>query len=747
MYLKGIELSGFKSFAKKSELSFASPIAGIVGPNGSGKSNIAEAFRFVLGEQSFKSMRGKRGEDLMWGGSQSAPRANRASVKATFNNFPVGESRLFDIDFDEVVIERVVYRDGINDYLINGTRVRLKDIVELLAHANIGSTGHHIISQGEADVLLSASIRERREMIEDALGLKIFQYKKKESQRKLEHTAENVAHVASLRKEIAPHVRFLKKQVEKLEKSERLRGELKKLLREYLKREELYITYTRKDIESKREKPRTALLQLENELKKARAVLEKATTPNNRGKEILDAEKKLSLIRSEREELSREIGRLEGQISFAEKHPTRSREVGIPLSDARALAGDIERALDEAERSAAISAVKEGFKKIRTLLVSFIHKYSQEGTSREDTAPVEKLKAEKSGLDVRFRDVEEKEKETARVYKKLQEEIELSKDEGRDAERDVFRITTEKSKVEGVLDGLLRDEKILRHVEEEFRRDMEEGAALAGRDILGYSSVGIANEEVLQEAREKQEERRRAIEKIKIRVEEFGGGSGDDVLKEYQEVHERDQFLEKEVADLERSAETLKRLIAELDEKLAVKFEEGVKKINKEFQHFFALLFGGGTASLKVFEQKKEKHTDFEIEEQGDETLSENGNEEVETGIDILVSLPRKKIKGLQMLSGGERALTSIALLFAMSQVNPPPFLVLDETDAALDEANSRKYSAMVKDLAKKTQLILITHNRETMSIAGVLYGVTMGSDGMSKLLSVKFEEAVQVAK
>jgi chromosome segregation protein len=98
-------------------------------------------------------------------------------------------------------------------------------------------------------------------------------------------------------------------------------------------------------------------------------------------------------------------------------------------------------------------------------------------------------------------------------------------------------------------------------------------------------------------------------------------------------------------------------------------------------------------------------------------------------------------------LSGGERALTSIALIFAMSQVNPPPFLILDETDAALDEANSRRYGDMIESLAKKSQLIVITHNRETMSRAGILYGVTMGGDGISKLLSVKFEEAAQVAK
>src|SRR5205085_7801158 len=115
---------------------------------------------------------------------------------------------------------------------------------------------------------------------------------------------------------------------------------------------------------------------------------------------------------------------------------------------------------------------------------------------------------------------------------------------------------------------------------------------------------------------------------------------------------------------------------------------------------------------------------------------------EVEEGIDIAISIPHKRVKGIHMLSGGERALISIALLFAMSQVNPPPFLVLDETDAALDEANSRRYGDMLETLSKYSQLIVVTHNRETMSRAGILYGVTVGADGGSKLLSIKFEEA-----
>ena len=151
-------------------------------------------------------------------------------------------------------------------------------------------------------------------------------------------------------------------------------------------------------------------------------------------------------------------------------------------------------------------------------------------------------------------------------------------------------------------------------------------------------------------------------------------------------------------------------------------------------------MFGGGKAVLKEVIMKKKKSPEEEFD------TSEDENQE-EYGIDIAVELPRKKVSDLDMLSGGERSLTSIALLFALSQVNPPPFLVLDETDAALDEANSQKYGDMIESLSAYSQLILVTHNRETMSRAQTLFGVTLGRDDASTMLSLRLEDAEKYAK
>jgi chromosome segregation protein len=163
-------------------------------------------------------------------------------------------------------------------------------------------------------------------------------------------------------------------------------------------------------------------------------------------------------------------------------------------------------------------------------------------------------------------------------------------------------------------------------------------------------------------------------------------------------------------------------------------------QVNTSFTEFFSVMFGGGSAKLVLEEPEA-----YDEDEDGEPMRKKD--EDTKPGIEIAVNLPKKRVQSLMQLSGGERALTSIALIFAMSQVNPPPFLILDETDAALDEANSRRYGDMIEGLAKRSQLIVITHNRETMSRAGILYGVTMQGDGVSKLLSVKFEDAVAVAK
>ena len=764
MYLKSLELTGFKSFAKKATLSFTSPITGIVGPNGSGKSNVAEAFRFALGEQSIKSLRGKRGEDLIWNGGGEGPtnagRANRAAIKLTFDN----SRRIFpSIDFDEVAIERVVHRDSTNEYLLNGSQVRLRDIVELLAGAHIGATGHHIISQGEADRILSASIRERREMIEDALGLKVYQWKKLESLRKLEKTEENMKQVESLRREIAPHLRFLKKQVEKVEKAVQLRVELIALYKQYFSVEDNFISKEKARITHALSGPTKELADLDQALSKAKEILTASNGKDQKSDEIIALEDKLSKIRTERDILARELGRIEGEIAAGKRAIEKEKEKQkrdefktIYLKDLEDVVAGFEKATFLV--SDIIDTLKKFISKHRTIAdSSFI---------TETETDIKKLAQEKEHVETKQKTLSQEDNELARTYQNLKQNIEKEKDTNRDAEKDVFRIIARQNEIRGIISALNLEKSAIERQEEAFKHELGEAGLIAGRDATDYKNVtqddtqnnltsGV-NDMVVNADRLKQ------IEKIKVRLEDAGAGGGAEILKEYKETEERDVFLARELVDLEKAKEELKKLIEELNVRIDTEFRTGIVKINTEFGKFFTLMFGGGRAELTVVrEAKRRKKSDIEEmndalsgdgADGGSVSSLDSGDENKETeegpeGLDVNISLPRKKVKGLMMLSGGERALTSIALLFAISQVNPPPFIILDETDAALDEANSKKYGDMIESLSRNSQLILITHNRETMSRAGVLYGVTMGSDGASRLLSIAFEAAVAIAK
>ena len=185
----------------------------------------------------------------------------------------------------------------------------------------------------------------------------------------------------------------------------------------------------------------------------------------------------------------------------------------------------------------------------------------------------------------------------------------------------------------------------------------------------------------------------------------------------------------------------LETVVKELDQTIQERSKTAFSDLNREFGKFFKTLFGGGDAKLV------EVQSEPEVDDMGNVILEEGEPEEHIVGIDIQVTPPGKTFKSISLLSGGERALTSIALICAIMATNPSPFVVLDEVDAALDESNSRKFAEIVASLADKTQFVVITHNRATMAQANVLYGVTMGGDGVSQLLSVKLEDIDSLKK
>ena len=210
MYLKSIEIHGFKSFANKIVLQFHNGITGIVGPNGSGKSNVADAVRWVLGEQRIKQLRGASMQDVIFSGTELRKPLGYAYVAITLDN----SDHQLAIDYDEVTVARRIYRSGESEYLLNGTLCRLKDVNELFYDTGIGKEGYSIIGQGQIDKILSGKPEERRELFDEAAGIVKFKRRKTAAQKKLEDEKQNLVRVNDILSELEKQIGPLEKQSE-----------------------------------------------------------------------------------------------------------------------------------------------------------------------------------------------------------------------------------------------------------------------------------------------------------------------------------------------------------------------------------------------------------------------------------------------------------------------------------------------------------------------------------------------------
>ncbi len=743
MYLKSLEIDGFKSFAHKGHFDFTTQISGIVGPNGSGKSNVAEAFRFVLGEQSLKNMRSKKGTDLIFAGRGG--HMNRANVSVTFDN----STKKLDIDYKEVTLERTVLRDGSSEYFINKNKVRAKDVVELLASANIGSSGHHIISQGEADKILIISPRERKQVIEEAMGLKVYTIRKNESVRKLARTEENLKEIKSEERATTPRLNYLKREVEKIERARELRAELRNLYRGYfpakaaLESKLQLITHQEQELEKQLEVVQTEISQKNQEMLDAKSADKKRSLEEERKK----LEQELRTIRNEKNEAEREVGRLEAVIDIEQAKKKRIEQSAKEPSERREnlaatmheiwkdWAGTILREETiSMERSQRWQSRMEEYDKLpesskdkdRIRADRILETLGEEVAAQQVFKPENLEKSQQRKQDL-LQGVEAASLREREVQKHLDEvEQQLGSPELASQKIQIHILELEKQVSE-----LRSQTATLRRNEQETQSAIRvfEIEAVHAHDLYGQEAESFMQGEATDDLTIHEK-----IIRTRALLEHAGSSSGEEVMIQYEELKQRSEYITEQVADLEHSQDSLHTLIIELDRELEERFRTGMTKINTSFEEFFTTLFNGGQAELALVQVPVGKSDEADLQE-------------YELGVEMKVTLPNKKISSLSMLSGGERSLTSIALLFAMSQVSPPPFIILDETDAALDEANSKRYGDMVEKLAEHSQLIVITHNRESMARSGILYGVTMGEDGVSRLLSVSLEEAERVAK
>ena len=724
-FLKRLELVGFKSFAQKTSLDFPVGITAIVGPNGSGKSNVVDAVRWLLGEREAKNLRGAKVEDLIFAGTPKRSRVGQAQASIHFDN----RHKIFPVDFSEVSVARQVSRDGQSQYFVNKSEVRLKDVVDLFAKARLGTKGLVVVTQGNSDVFVRATPQGRREMIEEMLGLREFQIKKADAERRLKNSEINLEKVRALTEEILPHLRSLKRQTNRWEKRGMLEGELREFEQKFFGSQFSSLGEKAAEIEREIEQHQKEFksLDVERESASRRMKEVESNQPKERA-EIEKIKKETQGLLENRSRIQKEIGRLEAQIELSDgltesrsisaepllellKKIKHGLEAYIDEDDIEELRHAIERFVNEIDEALSGNSAPERVRPPEALVLQ-LKTINKE--LKELDAAIRKLKEDELAL-------EKNQEGFYAAFKSAAEALEGIRNRMEKWESEHQKKLFEKERL------VLREQELKRQIVQLEREPIE---------FLHYRGEAVAEPELS------------ALERqiFKYRGDLASIGEIDEALvKEAKETEERYRFLSHESEDLESAIIDLKKLIKELGEKVKTEFGSALHKINEEFGKFFHLMFDGGHAKLTIKKQAPNIKPEGEGGEAGQNT--ENANvpeEEAEEGVEIELSLPRKRIKSLEVLSGGEKSLVGIAGLFALISVSPPPFLVLDEVDAPLDDRNAHRFAEMLKEFSKEIQFVIVTHNRTVMEAADVLYGVTMNEDGTSKVLSLNLEPAPQ---
>ncbi|PIT90126.1 hypothetical protein COU23_00220 [Candidatus Kuenenbacteria bacterium CG10_big_fil_rev_8_21_14_0_10_36_11] len=758
MFLEKLEINGFKSFAHKAILEFKPGITAIVGPNGSGKSNVSDAIRWVLGEQSIKLLRGKKGEDMIFSGSDKKARLGLAEVILHFNN----NKDEADLGMSEVVITRRLYRHGESEYLVNNQKSRLFDIQMILAKAGVAQASYAIIGQGQIDAFLLASREDHKEFFEEASGVKSLQIKRAQAINKLEATEENLVTAAIQLNEIGPRLNSLTRQVKKLEQ----RAALEMRLKDY---QQKYYGFNWSQMEEQWKKMHRALKQAaDSEAQKKSAIdklqqeLESLTRGNAHTLKTEELQKEYQDLIAEKINLNNKLADLKIKTATIEAAPVKAKKTDLPEHAIRELEQIVKSLkllkdkITTALKTTNFELVEQYFAEQWQAILKMeeiLKPYNQEsGDDKQKTETKNNVEEKEiKNLFVKLKETDEK---ILAIQQKMQAQNELEKNE-----RSQIWIYQQKYQTEqNVLNQLANETNNLRvelarlethkdDLEQEIRQELGENWFMTQGSNL--SSVVMPEEE----KRNLQME----ISRLKHQLNLIGG-IDPEVQKEYLGTKERFDFLSGQVNDLKSSIGSLEELIIDLDETVKKQFDSQFKIINEQFQKYFKVLFAGGSAKLILVKEEEEANnkqqeekniaaeqsflTEMVEEKAAMEKIKDRLNSNLYLGVDIEATPPGKKLKSISMLSGGERAMTSIALLCAIISANPSPFVVLDEVDAALDEANSVRYAEIMEHLAHQSQFIIITHNRATMEKADILYGVTMGSDGISALLSLKLESA-----
>jgi len=769
MYLRSIEMKGFKSFPEREKLEFSPGVSVIVGPNGSGKSNITDAVLWALGEQSPGAIRGASMQDVISAGGKGIGQRRQAEVEVTIDN---SEGRAAT-ELSEVAVKRTLDRAGEGSYRLNGARCRLVDVTEVLSDTNLGREMHSVISQGRVESIIHSKPRERRLLIEEAAGLGKHRKRRRRAELKLRAARDNLDRALDLEREARARLRPLKRQAQAAELGARIeREELG--LRGQIVAEELRFGADRaaaaEKAASEARAQRSALeQQLSTVSEKRRAAEERFAA---RDRERTQAWGVLTKLRGEQqriairatglgdregeisarlEKLRNELGPLTLDVSGSEAAPgERARKLEQELDEidagirgageglARARVGEA----SEAARETALGAIRGGAER------AIRHARRAEGLLGERAREV--LRKRLAGGEELLDDVRAAAKAAATVEAAIRNRVERTEqlvvgDEGdgdeiaeemRACSQREYELQAEMTKAS---DRLTEVEVEAAHLGDRRAEAAKELASIAERlgEEVEPATAALSDEERAEIDRrlERLERRRAQIGPVNPLAEQ-----------EYEEAREHVESLQAQREDTERGMRELETLIRDIDREIERSFEETFEATAKNFEEMIEHLFPGGRGRLRRVTLRAVPEAEAESTEEVEATEGEEEGEEQreEFGVEIEVTPAGKSTRKLSLLSGGEKSLVAIGFVFAVFLARPCPFYILDEVEAALDDANIDRFLQLIRRFSDRAQFVIVTHQKRTMDAADVLYGVSMGGDGVTKVVSRRLPREVE---
>ena len=783
MEFKKIQLNGFKSFAEKTDFLIGEGLTGIVGPNGCGKSNIVESLKWVMGETSAKSMRGSGMEDVIFSGTSNKPSKNIAEVSVIITN----ETKDGPVQYkslDQVHIKRKIEKDKGSKFYINDKEVRGKDAQMFFADLSTGAHSPSIISQGRIGALVTAKPTDRRAVLEEAAGIAGLHVRRHEAELRLSAAENNLKRADELRKQQEKQLVNLQKQAEEATKYKVISDEIKKI--------EAGLYYLRlKDIDNE--------IKLENEINsEAENEVSNFNTEINRFEDLIKNENdKVAPLREKNIENLSKIQRLNLELKSLDEENVRTQdEIENIKKSLKTIEDDIDR-----EKGIVIDANsnEKRLKEERNELIEIDSKYFEtEKMSNDD------LDTTKNRLKVEIDKVKElinaqKNDEAITVLDNCKIIIEAYADSysknqtiKKESIKRNERIKTIEAEIGSWQNLLTNSEKMVRELSERKNKLSSQLTNLdqqpqAQAEKKGQISEGlrisekekIENESIIEETDKRINSLRVELNEIQeksIQIRERKASSGatieglkkrkDDLLErvetelnlnennilEFSNLNHVENLpdavtqeeklgsvnlradeetskyeieikkMEQDRQDLATAIIKLKESINELNQRGRKKLLEAFEKINRKFNEVYIKLFNGGNAKLELVD----------------------ADDPLEAGLEMLVSPPGKRLQSITLLSGGEQALTALALIFAVFLTNPSPICVLDEVDAPLDDANVTRFCNLLDELTKitSTRFIIVTHHALTMSKMDRLYGVTMPEKGISQLVAVDLQKA-----